>query len=170
MGLIPRRQRRQRPTDLLAELHPELRRDLEQGYSFFVQYETLEEMQAAWAAIGEELLADYIAQHPGRRPFAWWLFSHGQERPLNPGGDRLADFIAICRSQARFGFLDTSCWGGSLLPMQEDQTFYLQRMGLLTATELQLIPFEEPEDETVDLGLRIALRVCRGPRLKRKEI
>lgn len=168
MPPLPRKPRRTPPAQALAALSDDLRRDLEDGHSFFESYETKEDMAAAWAAVGEELLTAYIAQHPGRRPFAWWLFSHGQERPLNPGWAN--DNIERDRSRSRFGFLDTSDWVGSLLPMQEDQTFYLQRMGLLTATELQLIPFEEPEDEAVDLGQRIALRVCRGPRLKRKEI
>lgn len=29
---------------------------------------------AAWDALRDEILPAFIAEHPGRRPWAWWLF------------------------------------------------------------------------------------------------
>ena len=167
MPSLPRRQRRQPAAEALAELDPDLRRDLETGHSFFERYETIEDMRAAWNAVGDELTNEFIRQHPGTRPFAWWILEHKQERPINPDGGADDKHLAQLRREARFGFLDTRIWLSRLIPIQEDQTFYLQRSGLLTDDELSRIPFEEPDDDTIDMGQRILNVSHRGPRLKR---
>ncbi len=169
MSSMPRRARRSPPAQALAELDASLRSDLESGSFFFDSYETCEAMQEAWGAVGDELTTEFIAERPGERPFAWWLLTHGQERPINPGSGAEPEFIERLRSGSRFKFLHSRIWLGTLTPIQQDETEYLQEHGLLTADELSRIPLEEPEDETVSMGLRISRRMCRGPRLKRSE-
>src|SRR5688572_5271552 len=112
MPSIPKRQRRQRPTQLLAELDDDLRRDLELGYGFFNEYKTREEMQQAWGAFGEELLADFIEENPGDRPYCWWLCAHGKERPVVAAWATPA-IVEQERARSRFGFLHSRIWSGA---------------------------------------------------------
>ena len=169
MPPLPRKPRRTPPAQALAALSDDLRRDLEDGHSFFESYETKEDMAAAWAAVGKELLAEYIAQHPGRRPFAWWLCEHKQERPLNTDRANFKEMPWV-RQQARFGFVHTSIWYGDGRPYQQDETEYLEDHGLLTDDELRRIPVAEDYPAEMDLGEKIRAIMWRGPRLKRKEI
>ncbi|MDB5344303.1 MAG: hypothetical protein JWP89_2680 [Schlesneria sp.] len=139
MPAVPKRQRRQQPTDRLADLSEDLLADLRTGSPIFERYETIDDMRDAWEEFGDEILAAWIVLQPGTRPFAWWLFDHGKERPII--GD-LPDFALVCqRRDARFGFLDTSIW---LCPgyLQEPECPYLERMGILSEEELKRIQIE----------------------------
>jgi hypothetical protein len=131
---VPRRPRKQQAADTLAGLHRELRRDLECGYGFFQEYETKEEMAAAWDAVGKELLREWIAENPATRPYAWWLFDHGKERPvINDSGE---EYLARERREARFGFLHTSIWGRGGY-FQQEPLDYLIEHDLLEPGELE---------------------------------
>lgn len=160
---VPKR-RRQKPADMLADLHPELRRDMEKGYSFFHKFESLEHMQDAWDAFGPDLLAEWILANPGTRPFAWWVCEHKQERPiLKPD-----PYEAVRRKSARFGFLNTRMYGGpTMTPYQQDETEYLIEHGLLSDDELNRIPIEEEFPEGMDHGIKLNKLICRGPRRPR---
>jgi len=35
-----------------------------------------------WAAYGDQVTAEWIAEHPGTRPTCWWLFESGLERKM----------------------------------------------------------------------------------------
>jgi hypothetical protein len=156
--------RRQRPAEALADLDPDLRRDLECGHSFFEQFPDRDAMRAMWCIVAAELLPQWITEHPGTRPFAWWLFDHGIERPII--SDRAdAAFITCCRREARFGFLDTQSWLGEWF--QEPEFDYLLRLGLIPPDELARIPFEDPDDPRLDPGTQRVLKAFRGPRRPR---
>jgi hypothetical protein len=98
----------------------------------------------AWEAHGPDLLEEYIAKSPGRRPWPWWVFTHGQERPIvNPVPPAVeAQFRA---DNVIFGYLHSSIEHGhgangrGLVPWQEHQTDYLERHGLLTVAELEAL-------------------------------
>lgn len=125
--------RRQRTTERLADLHHDLRRDLETGHPFFGGFKTREDFDATWQAVGDELVAEWIEKHPGRRPFGWWL-EHGIERPIVQTGPD----PAVWRRNARFGFLHTRLYGGpEMTSWQEGETVYLDRHGLLEDGELE---------------------------------
>lgn len=40
----------------------------------------IEAMHEAWEQLGDEILAEWIMENPGSRPFAWWLFSAPEPR------------------------------------------------------------------------------------------
>jgi hypothetical protein len=149
---------------MLAELDDAKRHDLERGRRWIAGfgYETREDMAADWSDFGEELLTQWIASYPGTRPFAWWL-EHGQERPVV--GSWAADVISRERLAARFGYLHTNAWSGGE-PLQEVETFYLERNGLLLPDELARLPFAEQEPEDPSLrGIWLARRIVGGQRM-----
>lgn len=120
--------------DELAQLDDDLRYDLEFGWSFFEGYPNWESMRNDWLKFGDEITQQWIQRHPGSRPFGWWVFTHGKERPVVLEGHRnLADRL---RAGARFSFLDTSIvMGGATL--QETQSDYLAQNGLLEPAEIE---------------------------------
>jgi hypothetical protein len=99
----------------------------------------LERFTAAWEEHGEQILAEFIDRHPGRRPFAWWLLEHKQERPMIDRSVPAHRVEALRRADGRgnpFGFLHTRCYGGPAFgPLQEPEEDYLRRKGLLTSEE-----------------------------------
>jgi hypothetical protein len=97
----------------------------------------VELMRLAWEIHGEDVLADFIAEHPGRRPFAWWLFDHGKERPIVADWPTWTPEVLASHRSDTYGFLHTEIFGGrSMEPLQEPETDYLRRLGLLTESEL----------------------------------
>jgi hypothetical protein len=95
---------RRRRADVNALSDDELRH-LTHGRPFFGGFrDDRERFEQAWAAHGETITADYIAQHPGRRPFGWWLLTHKQERPI-VGEWMSLERIAAERKREPFGFL-----------------------------------------------------------------
>jgi hypothetical protein len=125
-----RRRRPERRPDLV-ELSIDQKHHLLDGWYFFDPL-TREDFELAWEMHGEALLAEYVKQHAGRRPFAWWLIDHGEERPIvNPKWTREAALKFQTGHEAKFGFLHTHTWPA----IQEDETAYLHRFGLLEAEE-----------------------------------
>lgn len=104
---------------------------------YLTRYRTREEFAAAWEQYREELLPEFIAKHPGHRPFAWWLLDHGKERPMNADGiawtAKHGDYLRYsCRFTETFGFLHKDQW-------QVDETDYLREQGLLIDGEAAAI-------------------------------
>ncbi len=105
----------------------------------------------AWELHGERLTAEYIAENPGRRPFACWVLEHKKERPIiirdyDPGDLKQWEQLeretyggGLTGGNA-FGFLHSQCYGGrSFGPFQEEECDYLERHGLLTAAEREAL-------------------------------
>lgn len=90
--------RRRRPQAVREPLSPALRGFLETGdhgdpeAEGFVEMFTLSHprkraaLAAWWHAVRGELLRDWIAEFPGRRPFAWWLFDAPEPHRRRLGG------------------------------------------------------------------------------------
>jgi hypothetical protein len=100
--------------------------------------------KAAWKYHGVEILAEYIAAHPGRRPWPWWVWDHGQERPIvNPMGaeqelqarEQYTIFgVLVCGIEHGHGAAP-----GEMHPWLEPEEEYLERMGLLTDGERKIL-------------------------------
>lgn len=142
-----RRKRMPRRRTDTTELTWEMRYHLEHGYGIFGDRLTREEFEDAWDEHGETILAEFIEENPGRRPFAWWLLEHGEERPVVAPWATAKEVesyrSANCRRDT-FGFLHTSVWagkkpGGGYWSLQEPEPFYLRRHGLLTAEEEEIL-------------------------------
>jgi hypothetical protein len=95
-----------------------------------------------WEQFGDEVTEEFIAFHPGRRPWPWWVFTHGKERPivhpLPPESE-----AAARRHSTFFGHLHSSILHGHGTPpgvlwsWQEGESEYLSRHGLLGPGELE---------------------------------
>ena len=58
---------------------------LERGYSFFAgegfrRNPDPELIKSAWADLGSDIMARWIVEHPGTRPWAWWQFDAPEPR------------------------------------------------------------------------------------------
>jgi len=98
-------------------------------------FHNVTKFRRAWELTRATLLPRFIASHPGRRPFAWWLIDHGKERPVIesnlPPRMTAEHFRAVWGSAEHFGYLHTRLSP----PMQEPERDYLKRNGLLTDAE-----------------------------------
>jgi hypothetical protein len=117
------------------------RQQLEEGkcFQFLAGFQDVDELRAAWEIHRADMLPEYIATHPGCRPFAWWIFDHGTERPIANHDDGELIFLENSRRE-RFGFAHTSIGlpvRGKSVPFQEPEHVYLRRHNLLTAAELE---------------------------------
>lgn len=114
----------------------------------------LDRMRADWQTHRDELLAEWIAEHPGTRPFAWWQFDSVGRRETIDGSvhpfDR-PERRELCRR-----------WHAAHSGMRHDERFvelffgvpvicvewvryeseraYLARLNLLTPDELESSP------------------------------
>jgi len=124
----------------VVEITEEQERHLTKGYSFFPEMLDEASFRLAWEEHGERLLAEFIEDHPGRRPFGWYFCDHQRERPItNPWFT--PQVIAAKRAEpGHFGFLHTAIYGGpGFEPLQEDETDYLLRMKILSNTEMKAL-------------------------------
>lgn len=87
-----------------------------------------DELAEAWTDLRDELLADFIASHPGSRPWAWWAFDAPEpRRQIAPGP-------AAVGPDLWFG-LPRLYAAVSPHAMYESERDYLARHGLLTDGE-----------------------------------
>lgn len=122
-----------------SDLDANLRKALSGGSGWFHPDYTTDELRKAWETHRDEVMEWYAAEYPGRRPFAWWIFEHGKERPINPAWPNdAAQTRAVYVKHG--GFLHTGlCAGPEMVPFQQDETDYLREHGLLTPEELEII-------------------------------
>ncbi len=91
----------------------------------------LEELlREAWEAFGRKLLAEFITEKPGRRPWAWWHFDAARPR-------RKLDDGPPDEGEGSLYFGVPVAAGSMGIPRGEYETEaeYLNRHGLLTAAE-----------------------------------
>lgn len=82
------------------------------------------EIRAEWEARRDELLVEYVRDHPCARPWAFWKYDQVD-----------AGFAKPLRTSAAL-----TAWGGDRGPDYRQQDQYLQAHGLLSAAELKHIP------------------------------
>src|SRR5262249_14989647 len=130
-----RRLRERRPD--ISELGVDQRQELETGIPFATGCRgDLLAFRSAWAIHGEQVTEEYVRESPGRRHFAWWLLTHGRERPIVADWADRAWVEAWGREENAIAYLHTSIFGGrGFEPFQEPEESYLDRCGLLTAEE-----------------------------------
>lgn len=100
-----------------------------------------------WRQHRAELLAEFVEEHPGRRPWAWWAFDAPGLRRIVGGGPCSAGNAAGCS------------WGLPLVldadprrpPLVESEAAYLKRLRLLLPGELRRIKASELEAQALEL-------------------
>ena len=126
----------------LAELDEEQVRHLSEGFHFFGGFSDKTTFLEAWQIHGAWITEKWIVERPGTRPFGWWL-ARGEERPIV---NRFMSDEAIQLKRddpEHFGFLHSHIFGGrGMLPLQEDETDYLERHGLLTEADIEALEVE----------------------------
>lgn len=168
---LPKRQRRQKPADQLANLDEDLRRHLETGLPFFNEFATLEEMAAVWDVVGEELLAECVQRCPGERPYGWWLCQHRKERPVVATW-ATDEYVSRERERSKFGFLHFQIWSGACghksSYLQQNETAYLLENDLLEPGEFERFIERQRSafgDTNADLMERTLRHDPKNPRL-----
>jgi hypothetical protein len=82
-----------------------------------LRYRRDDGMREAWRRHGGVLLAQWVAQHPGTRPWAWWMFEAPDDAVGRPD-ERLEDYVARLDERDR-----------------ETEAAFLRRHGLLQPSE-----------------------------------
>jgi hypothetical protein len=110
----------------------------------------LDAANEAWQALRDELLPEFIAEHPGQRPWAWWAFDAPERRRRLDGVhpfDIEGEFYEKCPDRLN-GPWPPECpmetWFGLPSPHRfgtfgeyESERQYLTRLNLLTQNEKQ---------------------------------
>ena len=120
-----------------------------------------------WQLIRDDLLRDWIREHAGTRPFAWWRYdSPGPRRRAGGTGDVIPAYdhpmslkFGIFRKSA---FVDARLLvavapvGAGLTPFDENdppsfesEAAYLDRHGFLSATERKALPPDAMDPEVI---------------------
>lgn len=99
-----------------------------------------DEIRDAWMAMRDEILPAWIAEHPGCRPWAWWVFDAPERRRCISGQHPYDD--PAWRGEKRLTFGKPS-W--HTFAQFESQVQYLHRLDLLTPAELAAMPFDLPD-------------------------
>lgn len=107
------RTRRNMPMTRLGRLH-----ELTHGYSFFDDdaFADEDDMREGWESVREGMLPNWIRDHPGTRPYAWWKF----DSPVR---------VTWHTRVGEHAFVSVA--GGAPEPQRD----FLERFGLLTQTE-----------------------------------
>ncbi len=107
-------------------------------------------MRSAWVALRGQLLPKFIAEHPGCRPAAWWLFDAPYPtRQLLEGYDAVRDPKRPAYSRLLEFGVYTGCgwaeWRDP--PVWETEAAYLDRHDLLTAEEVEVLGVDYATEE-----------------------
>ena len=160
-----------RPRRTKSEINNSHYRHLETGFVFFAGdgFPDEESCRAGWLQLRGEILARWIKEHPGTRPWAWWNFNSPERRRRIDGGihpfdnterqamvERLREQNSARACEGKYGMPDTqtchdpcSLWFGKpciIFPATDDhlaayesEQNYLDRLGLLTDEEREIL-------------------------------
>jgi hypothetical protein len=123
------------------------------------------ELQKLWVEVREDLLAEWIADHPGSRPRLWWQLDaprgHDgklQTREFVTGAGVPAWLISAHSEAYEFGLPTT--WGGYDAddpPTFESQAEFLRRHGLLGTSEARRLSPDELDPEFLGPSCEVLL-------------
>lgn len=131
---MPRVRRRLKTRIALPPLCRMVRLWLEEGHHFLFGAgdlpDTPENYAALWQAHGDEVLADWIAEHPGTRPHGWWMCDAPGPRARIDGGPE-----ASPDTPRRFGVPSIYRCEDDWSAEYESEADYLARLNLLVDGE-----------------------------------
>lgn len=148
--MVVRKSRRRRRRN--AEESPWLLEKLASGHDFaFLEGRPVSlspglpvSFSESWQRLRGQILADWIREHPGTRPWAWWAFEASEPRRQIAGGEARQPDQETGRpgDQALWRGIPP-CWGAAQFadpPLYETEAEYLARLGLLAAGESPGLP------------------------------
>lgn len=112
-----------------------------------------DEQAVLWQEHGAEIVAAWIAEHPGSRPHAWWRGDATEPRRCLEGAELLKPLIGAWYWKGRFGvpaFAQCRPLGYVGCPVVESEAAYLDRLGLLAADERGRLDADDFEPVAVD--------------------
>lgn len=97
----------------------------------------LEAAREGWEELGEDVLANWIAEKPGTRPWGWWLFDAPQRLRVVSGVEHPQSGFASWQPDRprHFWFGRPSPKHAKCTAKYETETEYLTRLNLLTQSE-----------------------------------
>ncbi len=115
------------------------RKILETGNDWFDELPEVDRLQA-WKELQKEIMSQWLTEHPGTRPWAWWRFDlpAGTRRQRINGRHPHDDPRYSLSKQLFFGcpqFLRECDIGGTY----ESQEAYLRRLNLCSTAELKFL-------------------------------
>jgi hypothetical protein len=112
------------------------RKILETGLDWFDELPEADRQQA-WQELRKEILQQWLTEHPGLRPFSWWLFDmpKGTRRQRLDGRHPHDDPSYSLEKKLWYGLpqYQRPC---DLQTLYESESSYLARLSLLTVREL----------------------------------
>ncbi len=106
-------------------------------------------LRADWFAARDEVLAGWVAEWPGTRPNAWWLFDAPEPRAqIGGAAGAIGPGAALVFGLPKYWALH---WSPDDPPEFESEPTYLRRLGLLTAGEARRLTESDYEPVTFTL-------------------
>lgn len=111
-------------------------------------------VKKVWKALGAELLERWIAENPGTRPFAWWLFDAPEPRRRMLTGPKVlwVDSLTCPPNARKWWFGVPACTSGGDHEQKivfESQAAFLERHGLLTEAERKALGKRLPAEQVI---------------------
>jgi len=164
--MVTKRKRgRQRRADYVAGLTSQHRRVLLTGRCFFKLaapgfYDQdgnldMSAAEEAWRQCGTKLLEEYTYEHPGCRPWAWWLFDAPEQKRRKLNGPDGGCWAEQPGRERHWSFGAPHAFGGDdfrTAIAYESQPAYLARHGLLSDEELAEMGSSYPDREQLTIG------------------
>ncbi len=114
----------------------------------------VDRMRSLWREHSAELLAEFVAQNPGRRPWSWWAFDATEpRRQISGTGTLLTEHFRNMRTPLDRGVPLFDSIDPSDAPTFESEPSYLLRLGLFAPGERERIApeaFTTPEAVVLD--------------------
>ena len=130
--------RRRRPVEYTPRHLRELKTGLCDHFNDLFDGDLFPPKTIAWAELRDELMPAFIAEHPGQRPYAWWLFDSPGRRERIDGKPHPHDHPGYPTHLKKLIFGKPSCFSthDESEAEYEDEEDYLRRHGLLTPAEM----------------------------------
>jgi hypothetical protein len=99
--------------------------------------------RAAWKALRDELLPEWIAAKPGTRPRCWWLFDAPGRRQRSDGGIHPHDRVGADPEHRMFMGKPARIQAQDVRAEYETEKTFLRRCSMLDDAELQELGKED---------------------------
>jgi hypothetical protein len=134
---MPRRSRLRRRSSGWSDQQVEI---LKTGADYFGEFQDEAEMRQAWQDLRKEILAEWLQNHAGSRPFGWWCFDapKGSRRDCVNGRHPFDDPRFDLEKKLWYG-LPQFCRECDLALQYESEASFLRRQNLCSAAELKFL-------------------------------